>query len=46
MLNRLLLEWRVTFEVLAKQCQLEGDIDTVFNKVYDFYENALLAKNI
>lgn len=38
-------EWRGTFEALAKQCNLEGDIGTIFARVYDFYESALLAKN-
>lgn len=38
-------EWRSTFEALAKQCHLEGDIITVFATVYDFYESALLTKN-
>lgn len=38
-------EWNSTFAVLAKQCNLEGDIKTVFSIVYDFYESALLIKN-
>lgn len=38
-------EWVNTFEVLAKQCDLEGDIRIVFSRVSDFYENALLVKN-
>jgi hypothetical protein len=37
-------EWKGTFEVLAKQCNLEGDIGTIFSRVYDFYESALLIK--
>jgi hypothetical protein len=38
-------EWNGTFEVLAKQCNLEGDMLAIFTKVYDFYESALLTKN-
>lgn len=38
-------EWNSTFEALAKQSHLEGDIGTVFARVYDFYESALLTKN-
>lgn len=38
-------EWNGTFDALAKQCHLEGNIHTVFAKVYDFYEGALLTKN-
>lgn len=29
-----------TFEVLAKQCNLEGNIRTVFSVVQNFYESA------
>ncbi len=38
-------EWNGTFEVLAKQCDLEGDIHTIFTMVCDFYESALMTKN-
>jgi hypothetical protein len=34
-------EWKGAFEVLAKQCNLEGDIRAIFAMVCDFYENAL-----
>jgi len=38
-------EWKSTFEVLAKQCDLEKDVRVVFARVCDFYEGALLTKN-
>ncbi len=37
-------EWNGTFEDLAKECNLEGDIGTVFTIVHDFYESALKTK--
>ncbi len=37
-------EWNSTFEALAKQCDLDGDISTVFASVHDFYERALKTK--
>lgn len=37
-------EWKNTFEILAKQCNLENNIETAFTMVNDFYEGALLTK--
>ena len=37
--------WNGTFEALARQCNLEGNIETIFARVYDFYESTLLTKN-
>jgi hypothetical protein len=44
-LHHPLQEWKSTFEALAKQCDLEGDIKIVFARVCGFYEGALLTKN-
>lgn len=37
-------EWNSTFEVLAKQCDLEDDIKAVFSLIHDFYESVFLVK--
>lgn len=37
-------EWNDTFEVLAKQCNLEGNIEIVFSVVYNFYESVMKNK--
>ncbi len=37
-------EWNSTFEILARKCNLEGDMNIIFTIVHNFYESALKTK--